>query len=54
MRGSIRMFVGLIVVMGAGGGIDNAPDSQLFTVLAIAAVGLAIMYSGVAAMKGSK
>jgi hypothetical protein len=54
MRGSIRMFVGLIVVMGAGGGMDNATDAQLLPVLAIALTGLAIMYSGVSAMKGSK
>lgn len=51
MRGMIRVFVGLVVVMGAAGGIDNATDSQLLGCVAIAIAGLAIMASGVAASK---
>ena len=51
MKGSIRAILGLIVVLGAAGGLDNATDNQIFTVLAVAAVGLALMYSGVSAMK---
>jgi hypothetical protein len=50
MRGSIRMFVGLVLTMGAAGGIDNATDSQLLPCIAIAIVGLAIMSSGIASM----
>ena len=51
MKGSIRAIVGLIVAMGAAGGLDTATDSQLVGCLAVAAVGLAVMYSGVMAMK---
>ena len=53
MRGSIRMIVGLVVVMGAVGGLDNTLDSQvaqLISCMALAASGLGLMYSGVSAM----
>jgi hypothetical protein len=50
MRGSIRMIAGLIVVMGAAGGIDTATDTQLIGCIAIASVGLALMLNGVTAM----
>jgi len=50
MRGSIRFFVGLLVTFGAVGGMES-PDSNLLVGVAIAAVGLAVMYSGVRAMK---
>ena len=52
MRGSIRAFVGLIVVFGAVGGIDNATDGELFITTLLAVLGLAVMYSGVRAMNG--
>jgi hypothetical protein len=51
MRGSIRTIVGLLVVMGAVGGIDNATDAQLLPLVVIAAIGLYSMYSGTKAMK---
>lgn len=54
MKGSIRTIAGLIVVIGAAGGLDNATDAQLFPIIAIALAGLAVMYSGVQAMKGVK
>jgi hypothetical protein len=54
MKGSIRAGLGFLVVFAAVGGIDNATDGQLVTLLPIALVGLALMYSGVVAMKGSK
>jgi uncharacterized membrane protein len=50
MRGSIRTFVGLLVVFGSVGGMDNATDAQLPVVLLFAVAGLALMYSGVRAM----
>ena len=50
MRGSIRTLVGLVVVMMAAGGLDNALDSQLPTLLLVAVVGLILMASGVNAM----
>ncbi len=51
MRGSIRMIVGLIVTMGAAGGLDTATNAQLIPCIAIACVGLALMASGVSASK---
>ena len=51
MRGSIRMIVGLVVVMGAAGGLDTATNAQLIPCIAIACVGLAMMASGVSASK---
>lgn len=53
MRGSIRAIVGLLVTIGAAGGLDNATDAQLPLVIAVAAVGLLTMASGVFAMKGN-
>ena len=49
MQGSIRFFVGLLVTLGAVGGMD-APDANLLAGVALAALGLATMYSGVKAM----
>jgi len=45
----IRFFLGLLIVFGAVGGIDNASaDSNLLGELAMAMVGLALMYWTVA------
>ena len=52
MKGSIRAVLGLLIVFAAAGGIDNATDEQLGMVILAAGAGLAIMYSGVKAMKG--
>lgn len=51
MKGSIRAILGLIVVFGAVGGMDNATDGQLLALLPIAVAGLLVMYSGVRVMK---
>lgn len=51
MRGSIRVIVGLLLAMGAVGGMDHATDAQLLPLLAIAALGLFSMYSGTKAMQ---
>ena len=51
MKGSIRVFTGLLIVFGSAGGLDTAPDSNLLPIVAIACVGLALMYSGIRAMK---
>jgi len=41
----IRFFLGLFIVFGAVGGIDNAPaDSNLLGELAMAMVGLTLMW----------
>ena len=50
MKGSIRAGVGFLVAFGAVGGMDNCTDSELVFLVAIAAAGLALMYSGVRAM----
>ena len=54
MKGSIRAIVGLFVVFGAAGGLDNATDGQLPTLIAVSVVGLLLMASGVSAMKEVK
>ena len=52
MKGSIRAFVGLFIVFGAVGGIDNAADGELLLGISLAVLGLLLMYSGVRAMNG--
>lgn len=51
MTGSIRALVGFMLVFGAVGGMDNNPDASLLTLIAVAVLGLAIMASGVSAMR---
>ena len=51
MKGSIRFIVGFLVVFGAVGGIENCTDSQLLTLLIIAAAGLGLMASGSGALR---
>ena len=46
----IRFIVGLIVVMGAAGGMDH-PENSLLTLMGIAAIGLGLMYFGAEKMK---
>lgn len=53
MKGSIRTIVGLLVVFGAVGGLDQSTDAQLLGGVAIALAGLLVMYSGVNALKES-
>jgi hypothetical protein len=51
MKGSIRFILGLFLAWGAVGGMDHASDLQMITQVALAAAGLAIMYSGARALK---
>lgn len=46
----IRIILGLIIVMGAVGGMDNDPDASLILLTSIAIIGLGIMHSGVHAI----
>jgi hypothetical protein len=46
----IRFIVGLVIVMGAVGGMD-APENSLLILMGIAGVGLALMYFGSEKMK---
>lgn len=54
MKGSIRAFIGFMVVFGAVGTLDYDPTASVLTQTLVAVVGLAIMYSGVRAMNGAK
>lgn len=50
MKGSIRLFVGFLLVFGSVGGMDTVPDALLLQIAA-AIVGLGLMYSGSKAME---
>jgi hypothetical protein len=50
MKGSIRVFVGLLVVFGVAGGIDTATDAELFALIPFALAGFGLMISGSNAM----
>jgi hypothetical protein len=52
MVGSIRAGVGFLLTFGAVGGLDAGSD--LASCLALSAIGLALLCSGVSAMKESK
>lgn len=51
MRGSIIMLVSFLIVFGAVGGIEMNPDADLLVQMVIAVAGLAIMLTGVSAMR---
>jgi hypothetical protein len=53
MTGSIRAFVGFMVVYGAVGTLEVDPAASLLVMSAVAVLGLAIMASGVSAMRNS-
>ena len=46
----IRFVLGLVIVMGAVGGMD-APENSLLVLMGIAGLGLALMYLGSEKMK---
>lgn len=49
MKGTIRVIAGLLITLGAVGGIDAG--NSLIPCVALAAAGLGLMYSGTNAMK---
>jgi hypothetical protein len=51
MKGLIRFFVGLVMIMGIAGGIDSSTDMELITLIGCAAVALMILVSGINAMR---
>lgn len=51
MRGSIRMIVGFLIVFGAVGSIEIDPNANLMLEMILAGAGLALLYSGVSAMR---
>ena len=44
---AVVAFTGFFLVYGESGTIDTAPDSQLFTLLAITIAGLGLFFAGV-------
>jgi hypothetical protein len=46
----IRFILGLVIVLGAVGGMDE-PENSLLVLMGIAAVGLTLMYFGSEKMK---
>ena len=46
----IRFILGLVIVLGAVGGMDE-PENSLLLLMGIAAVGLVLMYFGTERMK---
>lgn len=52
MRGSIRTFAGLLIAMFGVGGVENSiTNADMALACVVCAVGLALMASGVKAMK---
>ena len=51
MRGSIRMLVGFLIVYGAVGSIEVDPNANLMIEMILAGAGLALLFSGINAMK---
>lgn len=51
MNGSIRALVGFLMVYGAVGGMEADPDASLALLSVFTVCGLAIMASGVFAMR---
>ena len=50
MQGTIRVILGLIVLMGVAGGIDTATDAELVILGVFAVIGGGLMASGVKAL----
>ena len=49
MKGTIRMTLGFIIVLGAAGAADIEPVLELWEILSYSAFGLLLMSSGVTA-----
>ena len=48
MQGTIRLFIGFMIVFGVVGTLEIDPEADLFITAVLAVIGLAIMASGVA------
>lgn len=47
----IRFVLGLLIVFGVAGGLDNANDNDLLVLMGLAVAGLVLMYSGTRSMQ---
>jgi hypothetical protein len=52
MKGSIRFFLGSLIVFGAVGTLEVNPDASLVAQLILAGAGLLLMKSGIDALGG--
>lgn len=50
MQGSIRALIGFMIAFGSVGTMETNPNASLLVQVAVATIGLAIMYSGVRAL----
>lgn len=50
MKGSIRVVLGLLIAFGAVGTLDVNPEANVALQVAVATLGLAVMYSGARAV----
>jgi len=50
MKGSIRFFLGLLIVFGAVGTLEVNPDASLFAQGIVATLGLLLAKSGIDAL----
>jgi len=50
MKGSIRTFIGFMLVFGAVGGMED-PANSLLVEIVIAGIGLALMASGIRTLR---
>lgn len=53
MKGSIRFVLGLLLVWGTVGAMDQATDIEVFCLAIVTLLGLWSMYSGVQALKNN-
>lgn len=47
----IRFILGLLLTLGAVGGMDNNPEASLLVLTLVAVIGLGLMHSGVHALR---
>jgi hypothetical protein len=47
----IRFIVGFLIVFGCVGGMDNAPNEDMFILIGMTIAGLVLMYFGTEKMK---
>lgn len=52
MKGSIRFFLGMLIVFGAVGTLDFDPDASLLVQGIVACLGLLLVKSGLDARRG--
>lgn len=54
MKSLTLVFVGLILTMGAVGGIDNCTDGEILQLIGLAVAGLGLMAAGVSKLNSTQ